>query len=424
MYGGTRSEMERLLSDASKISGQKYDISNLSDVYEAIHVVQKEMDITGTTSKEAAKTLSGSFNSMKAAAVNFAGQLATGNGKDVKKAFKNLISATGTFVIKNLIPTVGKVFKNLGSIIVNQVPTLLKSATQALDKVIDNIANGGDSDKLLIAGVKWAGKIAMGLIKGAVNITDALLKLMSSLLGLAATAAARLVVIGVKWAANLAKGFLSGGVKKLKQAFNSVAEKANAMKQKLSKTFSSIGKIFTNWVNKVKSVVNKVKDLLKNVISYVTGAFSSGWRRAWNAVVNTFKRIWNGLKNGIKAPINAAIDVINGFIGKLNNFSIKLPKVLGGGTVGFNVSEIGHLAKGTRNWQGGPAIVGEHGPELVNLPKAASVNTAGETRRMQTGNTVNIAKLADTIVVRKKQDIQDLAYALAKEINQARADAV
>ena len=64
-YGGTKTEMERLLSDAEKISGQKYDISNLSDVYEAIHVMQTELDITGTSSKEAATTLSGSFASMK-----------------------------------------------------------------------------------------------------------------------------------------------------------------------------------------------------------------------------------------------------------------------------------------------------------------------------------------------------------------------
>lgn len=67
-YGGTKTEMERLLADASKISGQKYDISNLSDVYEAIHVIQGDLDITGTSAKEAATTLSGSFSAMKAAA--------------------------------------------------------------------------------------------------------------------------------------------------------------------------------------------------------------------------------------------------------------------------------------------------------------------------------------------------------------------
>lgn len=66
-YGGTKTEMERLLADAEKITGVKYDINNLSDVYSAIHVIQGELGITGTTAKEAATTLSGSLASMKAA---------------------------------------------------------------------------------------------------------------------------------------------------------------------------------------------------------------------------------------------------------------------------------------------------------------------------------------------------------------------
>lgn len=72
-YGGTQEEMQRLLQDASKISGVKYDISNLSDVYSAIHVIQNELGVTGTTAKEAGQTFSGSFSAMKAAAKNVLG---------------------------------------------------------------------------------------------------------------------------------------------------------------------------------------------------------------------------------------------------------------------------------------------------------------------------------------------------------------
>lgn len=81
-YGGTKTEMERLLSDAQKITGVKYDINNLSDVYSAIHVIQGQLDITGTTAKEAATTISGSFASIKAAAQNVMGQIAL--GMDIK----------------------------------------------------------------------------------------------------------------------------------------------------------------------------------------------------------------------------------------------------------------------------------------------------------------------------------------------------
>ena len=93
-YGGTKSEMERLLQDAQKLSGVEYNIDNLSDVYNAIHTIQQNLDITGTTAKEASTTFSGSFASMKAAAKNFLGVLTSGG--DADKAFNDLIGSTKT----------------------------------------------------------------------------------------------------------------------------------------------------------------------------------------------------------------------------------------------------------------------------------------------------------------------------------------
>ena len=88
-YGGTKEEMQRLLKDAQKLSGQKYDISNLSDVYNAIHVIQDSLDITGTTAKEASTTFSGSFGAMKAAAQDLLGNIAIGG--NIKSSVKNLL---------------------------------------------------------------------------------------------------------------------------------------------------------------------------------------------------------------------------------------------------------------------------------------------------------------------------------------------
>ena len=87
-YGGTKTEMERLLADAQKISGVEYNIDNLSDVYNAIHVIQEDMDITGTTAKEAASTFSGSFAMMKSAAKNLMANLAL--GEDIKSSLNEL----------------------------------------------------------------------------------------------------------------------------------------------------------------------------------------------------------------------------------------------------------------------------------------------------------------------------------------------
>lgn len=110
-YGGTKTEMERLLADAERLTGIKYDINNLDDVFNAIHVIQDELGIAGVAAKEAKETLTGSFAAMKASAQDFLGNLAL--GMDIKEPLTNLITTTGTFLFGNLIPMVINIGKAL-----------------------------------------------------------------------------------------------------------------------------------------------------------------------------------------------------------------------------------------------------------------------------------------------------------------------
>lgn len=114
-YGGTKQEMQRLLADAEKLTGVKYDINNLSDVYSAIHAIQENLDITGTTAKEAASTFSGSFESMKAAAQNVLGKLAL--GENILPSLHALLKTTSTFLFDNFLPMIGNVFSGLGLVL-------------------------------------------------------------------------------------------------------------------------------------------------------------------------------------------------------------------------------------------------------------------------------------------------------------------
>lgn len=114
-YGGTKQEMERLLNDAQKLTGVKYDINNLSDVYNAIHAIQENLDITGTTAKEAASTFSGSFESMKAAAQNVLGKLAL--GENILPSLHALLKTISTFLFDNFLPMVGNIFSGLGLVL-------------------------------------------------------------------------------------------------------------------------------------------------------------------------------------------------------------------------------------------------------------------------------------------------------------------
>ncbi|MBQ6952107.1 MAG: PblA [Clostridia bacterium] len=114
-YGGTKAEMERLLADAERLSGIKYDISNLSDVYSAIHVIQEELGIAGATADEAATTITGSFNAMQAAASNLIANLAL--GRDISQSLQDLADTTKVFLVDNFIPAVGNIFAALPELI-------------------------------------------------------------------------------------------------------------------------------------------------------------------------------------------------------------------------------------------------------------------------------------------------------------------
>ncbi|WP_455936795.1 phage tail protein [Gemella morbillorum] len=137
-YGGTKKEMERLLADAQKLTGVKYDINNLADVYEAIHVIQKELDITGTTAKEASTTLQGSFASMKASFLNLLGKLSL--GQDIKPSLEALAKTTTTFLVGNFLPMVRNILKGLPTLIIGAFSGLAEQLKGILgEKVVAKI---------------------------------------------------------------------------------------------------------------------------------------------------------------------------------------------------------------------------------------------------------------------------------------------
>ena len=128
-YGGTKTEMERLLADAEKLTGVKYDINNLNDVYQAIHAVQEEMGITGTTAKEAASTLEGSMASAKAAWDNFM------NGSGDADLLADAFATAADNIVKNLaeiIPRFAETLPALGGAIIAQIPGLVAAIVPAV----------------------------------------------------------------------------------------------------------------------------------------------------------------------------------------------------------------------------------------------------------------------------------------------------
>lgn len=128
-YGGTKTEMERLLSDAEKITGVKYDISNLNDIYQAIHVIQGELGVTGTTAEEAEETISGSVGMMKAAFDNFIN--GSGSPEDLADAM--------TSMLKNVAKAIGKLAPSILSGIVTLIQTLIPQVVTLLTSLIPQL---------------------------------------------------------------------------------------------------------------------------------------------------------------------------------------------------------------------------------------------------------------------------------------------
>lgn len=178
-YGGTKTEMQRLLADAEKLTGIKYNIDNFSDVIEAIHVIQNEMGITGTTAKEASETIEGSLNMTKSAWTNLMTGLADDNANfDV--LIDNFIESAGALA-SNLLPRI--------KIAINGVTKLFESLAGKLPSIIssilpDLISSGVNVVKNLIGGiqsslpslVKTALDMAMSLIDGIIDVLPMLLE--------------------------------------------------------------------------------------------------------------------------------------------------------------------------------------------------------------------------------------------------------
>ena len=147
-YAGTKEEMERLLADAEKISGIEYDISSYADITEAIHVVQTEMGITGTTAEEAASTIQGSLSMMKGAWANLLTGLADENA-DFDALMGNFVDSVVT-VGENLMPRIEKTIQGIAKLVSSASKTIIPLAIKTLMKELPNVVRAG-ADVLITA---------------------------------------------------------------------------------------------------------------------------------------------------------------------------------------------------------------------------------------------------------------------------------
>ena len=303
-YGGTKEEMERLLSDASKLSGQEYDISNLGDVYDAIHVIQEDLGLTGVAADEAATTFSGSFGAMKAAAQNVLANLAL--GENITADLKNLGASVKTFVVGNVMPMVANIAKQAPAVLA-QIPTFI--ADMAPDfiagaaDIVSNLATGLiDNIPTFIAGV---GTLLQSLWTGITNIDwSAAGQLVVTLLSTAWE--------GLKTAASAiwdtVVGVFTGEIE-----FPDISEAAktvwNALTTKASEVWTAVKTWFTKtftWPNisdAAKLVWNKLTTVASEIWTAIKTWFTKTFK--WPDISEAAKQVWNKLTTAASTIWNA-----------------------------------------------------------------------------------------------------------------------
>ena len=307
-YGGTKTEMQRLLADAHKLTGVKYDISNLADVYSAIHVIQNELGVTGTTADEASKTISGSAAAMKAAFTNVLSYLAL--GMDVEPALNALAETTVTFA-KNLIPAVWNVVSAAPGALVTflkaSIPDDLgEVASEGVARFSSFLKNG--LPLLFADGGSMAVELANGILNGIPGFVDISGDLMSEFLDSLLSALPQLAASGFSLIGELAAGAISNGPAVLSAVAGMLATAIGVIlshaPQLLGSGISLIGELAAGAISAIPTVVAMIPQMYNSIVSNFTAL-------DWPQIgVDLMRGIANGMIAGASAIIQAAQDAV------------------------------------------------------------------------------------------------------------------
>ena len=356
-YGGTQEEMKRLLSDAEKLTGQRYDISSFADITQAIHAIQTQMDITGTTAKEASTTISGSWGSLKAAFQNALVGLTTGGdmfdqsldalintavtfGQNIIPAIKGALSGVG-YLIEGLAPVIGETIPPL---INDLAPTLANSAVSLISSLVNGLTQNATQfseclsnmiivavagistvvPQLLDAASKIVSNLMQGLtnsmpqiVNGAVTLVEGLVdglvdnvpllvmgavQLVTSLANGLIENLPRIIDAGV----NLITGIVSASYSMMPQIIQNgmqlVVNLAVGLVRAIPQLIAALPRITGAIVKGFKSV--NWFDLGLQLIKSIWGGIKSIGSEMWNGVKEKTSELWSGVKNVVSEKLN------------------------------------------------------------------------------------------------------------------------
>ena len=365
-YGGTKEEMERLIKDANKVkvaNGEMADLSidSFADVSEAIHIMQTEMGITGTTSREAASTIEGSISMMKGAWQNLVVGMADENA-NMEVLINDFVESVAT-AAKNLLPRIEQTLKGIADLIIALAPVI----AEALPQLIENVLPA-----LLSAGVSLVTAVVKGVITALPALYTALLD------------AVKIILVEVFGVSETKAGEFAESInsffKKIKDGFVALVKSAQTEGTFLNKVWTGLkdtAKVFcdfvvalwealsaafewcvkqintegtllnTIWKN-IQTTITTAIDVIKGVLKVFTSILKGDWSGAWNACEDTVKSVFGGIKDIVG---NAVTWLKNAFKFKWELPKLKLPHIsVKGGVAPYGIGGKGSLPKFSIEW--------------------------------------------------------------------------
>ena len=327
MYGGTKEEMQRLLVDAEKLTGIHYDINNFSDVIEAIHAVQDNIGITGTTAKEAESTISGSLAMVKSSWTN----LLTGMGDskaDLGKLINELVDSVTTLGT-NLMPVVQNILDGVVQLINNLFPVIASKLPELLATLLPQLINSGISIiQALITGIQQ--NLPM-LMQSAMTIINSLLTALLQMLP-------QLLDMGIQIICQLAIGIGQQAPTLIPLMVNCIVNMVNTLINNLPLIIDAgmqlLDGLVTGILNALPKLIENIPKIITTIVTTLTSKLPDIIAKGGDILL----KLIDGIVNNIPRLVEAIPKIITGFI---NGISTHLPRIIETG-----ILIIGKLAVG------------------------------------------------------------------------------
>ena len=442
-YGGTKEEMQRLLKDAEKLSGIKYDISSYADIVEAIHVIQDEMGITGTTAKEASTTIQGSIASMKASWTN----LMVGMADDTQAfdiLLSNFIESVGT-VAENLLPRIGVVIEGMGKLVAGLAPEIAAALPTLTNELLPNLVElGVQAIESLVQGIQENGD---SLAEGALSIISTLGSGIVELLPMIADTAASLIVSLADGITESLPEMVPAAVETIAALVENLTANADIILQAGIDIILALGQ---GIINAIPQLIEKIPEIVINIANvindnaprlmdaalYIITRFAAGLihnipviaaniPKIIEAIVSAFmafqwlnlgKQLITGIKNGItsmgESMKTAAKDTFAKFKEKfgLNEFKTELKNI------GKNIIDgiINGIKSGFKDL--GQAAINLKDTLLSKLKGEFKINSPSKLMRDEVGKSVGegiavgIAESGESVINAAESLSDDLLY--------------